>query len=266
MIRHIRLLALCVFVAGCQRVPRDAQEASSRATQVSVINALMLGQYDGVVSIGELLSYGDFGVGTLDHLDGELIVVDGRAYQVRGDGRVLSVPSTRSTPFATVVQFRAQDSLECPKANALSELDAFVAGSTGHANSFVALRVETTFDSITLRSVDRQEPPYRPLGEVAKEQNEWTHQNVRGTLVGIRAPQWVSGLNVPGTHWHFLSDDRRVGGHVLDCTYQSATVRYQVCDEWLIKFDRSRGFDTLDLRRDQSAAVHEVESARRGQE
>jgi hypothetical protein len=30
--------------------------------------------------------------------------------------------------------------------------------------------------------------------------------------VGVRSPAWVGGLNVPGYHWHFLSDDRTVGG------------------------------------------------------
>ena len=43
----------------------------------------MLGQYDGVMEIAEILRYGGFGVGTLDRLDGELIVLDGKAYQVR---------------------------------------------------------------------------------------------------------------------------------------------------------------------------------------
>jgi hypothetical protein len=58
-----------------------------RVTQVSVINALLIGRYGGGMPIPELLRYGEFGVGTPDHLDGELIVLDGRAYQARGDRR-----------------------------------------------------------------------------------------------------------------------------------------------------------------------------------
>src|SRR5262249_48336233 len=69
-------------------------------TQVSVINALMAGHYDGVMPISELRTYGDFGLGTLDHLDGELILLNGHAYQVHSDGVVSEVASDRATPFA----------------------------------------------------------------------------------------------------------------------------------------------------------------------
>src|SRR5262249_34958457 len=85
-----------------------------RITQVSVLNALMLGRYDGVMPIPELLHCGDFGLGTLDHLDGELIVLDGRAYQVRGDGGVVAVGSDRSTPFALVIPSEPAGEFRCP--------------------------------------------------------------------------------------------------------------------------------------------------------
>src|SRR5262249_17554347 len=94
--------------------PVPPSSCRGRITQVSVLNALMLGRYDGVMPIPELLSYGDFGLGTLDHLDGELIVLDGRAYQVRGDGVVVEVGSDRSTPFALVTPFEPDGSLPCP--------------------------------------------------------------------------------------------------------------------------------------------------------
>ncbi len=38
----------------------------------------------GTMTVGELLEHGDLGLGTLDSIDGELIVLDGKAYQVKG--------------------------------------------------------------------------------------------------------------------------------------------------------------------------------------
>ena len=82
------VIGLCLMLlpscSPTKPVPRAV--GNDQLTQVSVINALMIGRYEGVMPIAELFRYGDFGVGTLDHLDGELIVLDGRAYQVRGDG------------------------------------------------------------------------------------------------------------------------------------------------------------------------------------
>ena len=113
-----------------------------------------------------------------------------------------------------------------------------------------------------VRSVKRQEPPYQPLADVAKSQSVWTHGEVSGTLVGIRCPPWVKGLNVPGYHWHFLSDDRKIGGHVLDCRARELKVRYDVCRDWLIKLDASTEFNSANLGEDLSQDLRRVESSR----
>jgi acetolactate decarboxylase len=200
----------------------------------------MIGRYDGVMPIPELLRYGDFGLGTLDHLDGELIVLDGRAYQVRGDGVVVEAGLDRSTPFAIVTPFEPDGEFPCPRVGNFADLDARLDDPLEQKNSFLAVRVDGRFPAITLRSVHRQEPPYLPLGEVVKGQSVWTHKEVSGSLVGVRSPAWVGGLNVPGYHWHFLSADRTVGGHVLDCQVREGRVQYQVCRDWLIKLDGRR--------------------------
>jgi acetolactate decarboxylase len=49
-----------------------------------------------------------------------------------------------------------------------------------------------------LRSVHRQEPPYRPLGDVVKGQSVSTRGEMSGALMGVRSPAWVGRLNVPG--------------------------------------------------------------------
>jgi acetolactate decarboxylase len=200
----------------------------------------MMGRYDGVMPIPGLLRHGDFGLGTLDHLDGELIVLDGRAYQARGDGVVVEAGPDRSTPFAIVTPFEPDGSLACPRVGNLADLDARLDDALGPKNNFLAVRVDGRFAAITLRSVHRQERPYRPLGEVVKGQSVWTHTEMSGTLVGVRSPAWVGGLNVPGYHWHFLSDDRTVGGHVFDCQVREGRVQYEVCRDWLIKLDGRR--------------------------
>jgi acetolactate decarboxylase len=265
--RLLIAILMTIGLTGCSgsaEIP-SADQAPT-ISQISLINGLMLGRYEGIVSIRELLAHGDFGLGTMDHLDGELIVLDGHAYQVDGEGNVRNVADERSTPFATVLPFRGIKTWECPPSRSLSELDARLNAEVPSKNYFVAVRIDARIDSLTLRSVKRQEPPYRPLSEVAKEQSVWTHKNLSGTLLGIRSPIWAGGLNVPGTHWHFLSDDRSIGGHVLDCAFEKAVSRYDICREWRIVLDPSDEFGRLDLGKDLSDALLEVESARGPQE
>lgn len=251
------------FASGChESKPSQVQVDGDLITQVSVINALMLGQYDGVMPISELLRHGDFGVGTLDHLDGELVVLDGRAYQIRGDGAIAVAGPERSTPFAVVTRFVADGDLPFPAVSSLAELDAHCDNALPQKNNFVAIRVDGRFVSLTLRSVHRQKPPYKPLADVAKSQSVWTRENVSGTLVGIRSPAWVDGVSVPGYHWHFLSDDRRIGGHVLDCKLEHATIRYHICRDWQVKLPGSHVFNAADLTKDLSRDLKRVESSR----
>lgn len=243
---------------GRAAAPADAD----RITQASVINALMIGRYDGVATIGAMLRLGDFGLGTLDHLDGELIILDGRAYQVRGDGAVLEVGPEQTTPFAVVTPFDADGEFACPAAASLTELEAKLDEAFPQRNAFVAVRIDGRLKSAVLRSVHRQEPPYRPLAEVAESQSMWTREDLAGTLLGVRSPAWTTGLTVPGYHWHFLSDDRKVGGHVLDCRPESGRVRYDVARDWDVQLPDSPDFDRADLTPDLSRELHKVESSR----
>ncbi len=251
-------------LTACKPPAPVAASHPDRIAQVSVINALMVGRHDGVMPIPELLRHGDFGLGTLDHLDGELTILDGKAYQVRGDGVVAEVGPDRSTPFAVITPFGADGDFPCPEVAGLADLDARLSEALPQKNLFIAIRVDGRFASITLRSVRRQEPPYQPLAEVAKGQSVWTHEDIAGTLVGIRCPAWVVGLNVPGYHWHFLSDDRKVGGHVLDLRLHAGRVRFDLCRDWLVMLDDSAGSNAADIGQDLSRDLHKVESSRGG--
>jgi acetolactate decarboxylase len=107
--------------------------------------------------------------------------------------------------------------------------------------------------------VPRQEAPYEPLSEVVKRQSVWTHGGVTGTLVGIRCPKWVGGINVPGYHWHFITDDRTAGGHVQDLRIKSVTVRIDQSRAWQLWLPDDEGFRKLDLGRDRAVELNKVE-------
>ena len=53
----------------------------------------------------ELKKHGDFGIGTFDALDGEMIVLDGVVYQAKADGHIYQAADNLTTPFATVTYF-----------------------------------------------------------------------------------------------------------------------------------------------------------------
>jgi acetolactate decarboxylase len=193
--------------------------AAHTVVQTGTIAGLMDGHYDGDLRVGDLLTRADLGVGTVQHLDGELVIVDAEAWVARADGSVERVPPETKTPFVVACRFAPAAARRVATPMAFGELcdalDALVAGS---GEPIVAVRVDGTFRDLRLRSVPAQRRPYPPLRDVVTKQTEWTVARADGIVVGFRFPDASSGIEVPGYHLHFLSRDRAHGGHVLDLT------------------------------------------------
>lgn len=242
--------------------PPDAVGDPDRITQISVINALLLGRFDGTVPFGTLLEDGDFGLGTLDALDGELVVLDGKGYQIKSDGAVVEVGPRSMIPFAVVTPFEPDGELPCPAVDSLAALERRIDAAIGHPNNFVAIRIDAELASATLRSVHPQSKPYRPINSRKDFQSVWQREVLRGTLVGIRSPSWAQGVTVPGFHWHFLAADRRSGGHVLECHVRGGMIRYDICGSWLVKLDESDEFNGVNLATDMRDELDRIERLR----
>jgi acetolactate decarboxylase len=214
------IAALHPRVVGAAELERP--EPAHAAFQAATIDTLLHGRYEGDLDIATLLRHGDLGLGTVDHLDGELIVVDGEAWSARVDGSLRRVPDDERTPFAVVTPFSAD--VEVAVQEPL-EHDALLALIDRHARDAAhAVRVDGILD-VHSRSVPRQDPPYRPLVEVVQEQHVFDLRGVDGTLVGFRFPTVAEGVEVPGYHLHAIAADRSSGGHVLGCRLWRGTVR-----------------------------------------
>ncbi len=207
--RPMRLSFLLFFLlAAFGPAPALAGGASDSLTQVSVISALMAGDYDGSVGLDKLKTLGDFGLGTFDGLDGEMVVLEGVVYQVRSDGSVAQPGDGERTPFAAVVRFSADRRLQLAAAGSLEQLNQALDALIGSANRFYAVRIDGPLPRLKVRSVPRQAKPYPSLAEAAKAQTVFDLDGARGTLVGLRCPAYSKGMAVPGYHWHFISEDR----------------------------------------------------------
>ena len=240
-----------LLLGGCTPLPA--------IYQVSTLQALMQGAYEGQIACRDLRRYGTLGIGTFDALDGELILLDGQVYQAKADGQVLRNPST-TTPFANVVRFEPQIVLRNVGGPlSLEQLQAMLDSKTGSKNLFYAVRIDGQFSQMKVRSVPRQTPPYPSLAEAAKEQRVFDLQHVRGTLVGFRFPDYARGVNMPGWHLHFISDDRRSGGHVLDLLGNQLDVQLQTIRRFEMTLPDSGTFVTADLGKDLSREIHQVE-------
>jgi len=222
------------------------------------VNALVEGLYEENIPFSDIKMHGDFGIGTFNDLDGEMVMLDGIVYQIKGDGSVAVIGDDGLTPFACVTFYRPLSHDRIDAAMNYSDFTGMLHHLLPSPNIFYALRVEGRFSHVRTRSVPRQEN-YRPLVEVTKEQPTFEFHDIEGTLAGFFTPSFMASLNVPGLHLHFLSKDRRQGGHLLECSPQSGRIGVQFLRSLELALPMSLDYLTTDLNRDIKQDLRKAE-------
>jgi acetolactate decarboxylase len=214
--------------------------------QVSTSGALVAGVYDGEVTVKSILEHGDFGLGTFANLDGEMVVLDGRVYRVQGSGRVSEAGLDASAPFAVVTRFSPQSTVDIGAVASFKELEQRCDQLRTSSNIFYAMRLDGRFRKVRTRAVN---PPARGtrLVDAARAQSEFHFTDVEGTLIGLWSPGFSSAFSVPGYHFHFISADRRQGGHVLDVEAIELRLRIESLTDFHLALPESEAFLKADL-------------------
>jgi acetolactate decarboxylase len=228
--------------------------------QVSTSGALVAGGYSGAVSVESLLQHGDFGLGTFSDLDGEMVVLDRHVYQVQGTGRVSEAPPTASAPFAVVTRFSPETDLTIGSITNFTELQKRCDGLRTSGNIFYAFRLDGTFKRIRTRAVSPPEEGAR-LIDAAKAQSEFRFTDVSGTLVGLWSPGFSSAFSIAGYHFHFLSEDRQEGGHLLDLESGPLRLRMEALTDFHLALPETESFLKADLSKNTADELAYAESA-----
>jgi acetolactate decarboxylase len=241
-----------------QALERLLGDEDQTVFQTSTVNALMEGASTGDMTMGELKTHGDFGLGTFDGLDGEMIELDGKVFQVRADGHAHPVEDSARTPFATVSFFKADESARLDRPCDQSAMLAAVAAMLPSENMFHAVRIEGRFDYVKTRAVAKQDKSVG-LEAAAREEPIFEFHDVEGTIVGFFTPDYLRGVNVPGYHLHFITADRAAGGHMLDCRTKDVTIKIHHTPEFELGTPGTEEFLKADLSQDHTAAIKKIE-------
>jgi len=247
-------LVIILILTACKQIPTNI------ITQISTIDAILAGAYDGHTTCRELLRYGNIGIGTFNNLDGEMIIADGIIYQIKADGKVYTPPMNTTSPFASIVNMKPEKIFAVNHTMSKKQLLQKIDNKENNKNLFCAIRIEGQFSLMTTRSVPAQKKPYPKLTEITKNQPVFHLKNIRGTIIGFRSPTYVKGIGVPSYHLHFISADKTSGGHILDFTIQKGAVLLASCNKFnLILPQNSPIFAQKDLSKDRSKELHKAE-------
>jgi acetolactate decarboxylase len=226
--------------------------------QISTSGSLVEGVYAQAVTCEKVLEHGNFGLGTFADLDGEMVVLDGKVYRVRGDGTVSLATPDAGIPFAVVTAFAPSSEMQIEKIGSLAELVQRCDGHRRSDNLFYALRLDGRFTGVLTRAVS---PPSAGTGllDASKSQSEFRFKDAVGTVVGIYSPSFSGAFSIPGYHFHFLSDDRTQGGHLLDVSSDLLRLQMEELTDFHLALPENATFLQADLSHDATAGLKQAE-------
>ncbi len=224
----------------------------------SPINALLEGFYRDDITIGTLRQKGDFGIGTFNNLDGEMIALGGRFFQLDLDGNARAVGDDMKTPFSTVCHFKQMLSEEIREPMSYEEFEERLKLLLPSDNMFYAIHMTGRFRSVTTRSVPRTEN-YRPLSEATEKQKLRRFKDAEGHLVGFYTPSFVPSVNVPGYHFHFIDDGFSAGGHLMNCEPERLDIKLQIFYSMELTLPKTLDYLTASFTRDARKDLEKAE-------
>ena len=230
--------------------------------QLALFQSVAQGEYYGASTVGDFKKHGDFGMGIFEAVNGELIMLDGVVYQALHDGSVVIPPDDTRIPYGNCTFFTPDIVMQDITCGSLTELEVTLnlAVLRHGKNQFYFAKIQGIFPVVHVRSELKQEEPYRMLNIALRtDQREYHHENLSGTMVGLYCPAFMQSMNAPGWHFHFISEDGTIGGHMTGAVLQN-------CKSTLCKMSRlvtdipdSDSFNSKDLGQDVMEAIREAE-------
>jgi acetolactate decarboxylase len=222
--------------------------------QVSSSGTPVAGVFDREVTVKAILEYGNFGLGTFARLDGEMVVLEGRAFQVLGTGRVLEASPDAGAPFAVVTRFSPHIHVNCRPVASFKDLEKCCDAYRLTGNIFYAIRLDGHFSRIGTRAVDSSSPS-SCFTESTKAQSESSFTALDGTLAGLWSPGFSSAFCDRGYHFYFISKDRQRGGRLQDVAAVGLSLRIESLTDFHLAMSASEAFLQAHLSKDTASKL-----------
>ena len=243
-------VACLLIIFGCAAsIPGYAQVSEPKGTlfQVSTVTGLERGLFYPVTTVGQMKQHGNIGVGAFEGMDGELLILDGKAYNAMYSGKVVPVEDNSPIVYGAVASLSADRTESLKNIASYEQLQKSLELLLPNKNIFYVFKIQATFNYLKVRSTAKQEKPYPGLAVVVKNQSIFEFNNVKGTLIGFRCPAYIQGIYAPGFHLHFISADRQKGGHVLEANVADLTAQIGYLTQMHILLPDNEATRTMDM-------------------
>ncbi|MBC8053713.1 MAG: acetolactate decarboxylase [Sphingobacteriaceae bacterium] len=227
-------------------------------------HAFIGGLYDGYYPCHKLKQNGDFGLGAPDKLDGELLMLNGKIYQTQSTGKTFEVSDKALIPYAVVNFFKADRVLALKKPISRQSLYAFLDSVLNDVNGIYAIHLKGKFTTAKTRAFPAViTKPYQPLADMLALQRFFNFETTSGDLVGYRLPGYMDGANITGYHFHFLSEDKKSGGHIIDFIAENLVIEIDQLYSFAVDLPKTADFKNYDFTKNRHEELKSVENGKK---
>lgn len=236
------------------------QDRINNLYNYGVISAFIGGLYRGTLPVKDLKLKGDFGLGAPDMLNGEMTLINGRAYQTTVSGETVELDNNHLTSFASVTFFKADttfiQSSSADKSTVLNTIEKMLPSK----NKMYAIKISGKFDNLKTRAFPPVEnEPFPKLTEILDQQKFFEFENMEGSLIGFFLPSYLSGINADGFHFHFLSKDKTKGGHVLEFNGENLKIEIAKLKTFEMDTPNDKVFQNYEFKKTENTSLKQVE-------
>lgn len=240
-----------------------AQNSKRQLWQYGITSAMAGGIYEGELTVEELLAHGDFGIGAPNYLNGELTVIDGRAWHTEAGKETKEAAATQKLSHAFALHFSPDFEFTLEGVTNEATLEQRIGAQLSNRNGMYAFRIRGEFDDIKTRAF----PPvpadcHTPTAELMGREYKFHYPRTKGFIVATRIPAWLDGVNIPGYHFHFISDDHKQGGHVLSFLARELKVEVCIIDEICVRVQDSEEFQKFNFEKVSSEDIQRLEAGK----
>lgn len=215
--------------------------------QIMPSMAFKTGLYGGVTTIAKARYHGNFGLGQFAALDGELIVHDGQFVRARADGSVKQADDADELCFAQLCFYEPTNFGDAPANVDKKSFGSILSQLLAYQNSFCAFRIMGTFAQVVPSAPPPMPKPYPRFDQVGPLRKSFPAENIAGCIVGYYSPVFMDEVGVAGYHFHFVSDNQKVAGHVDSFKLAKGRVDAARIDHFTITLPTDAAYDAAKL-------------------
>lgn len=255
----VTVLIILLFT-GFSPVAEKKQTRSNTLFTVGIGAGLIGGLYDGFYPYATLKQHGNFGLGAPDKLDGELMIFEGKVYQTQHTGKTFVPGDKELTPFAMVHFFHADTTIHLRKNISKAALFGYLDSLLPSTNNMYAIHIKGTFSALKTRAFPPvQQHEHTPLSDMLPLQRFFEFKACQGDLIGYRLPVFMDNTNIAGYHFHYLSQQKDAGGHMIDLAAEALTIEIQQLTSYTIQLPATKDFKEFDFKKNREKDIKDVE-------